>query len=281
MKPDDEIENPGQPRVSIVIPVYCHTIGHAKYLKETLESVAAQTFKDTELIIVDDLSPVDINPIVKSVQGLPYTRIIRNQANIRHAESRNVGTNTARGDMIAYLDHDDIWLPNKIERQLDVLNKNPDAAMAFCEMEIFGEHADRLKLDQSIIPERPGFYWFICHGNYTLSASAVMIKKQAMIDIGGFDSRYSTCDDFDAWLKVLAKAPIIHIPEKLAKYRLHLTNENYNVDRLNDNKLLTSLIWRYWKKAAVREKMLLIPRLARKYAGRAYFTIFRFRKFRN
>jgi hypothetical protein len=136
-------------------------------------------------------------------------------------------------------------------------------------------------LDQSIIPERPSFYWFVSHGNYTISATAVMVKADAMRDIGLFDSRYSTCDDFDAWLKALMLAPVVHIPEKLARYRLHSLNVNYAVDRLNDNRLLTALIWRYWRTARVGEKARLLPRLARKYAGRAYFTLFRHRRFRD
>ncbi len=102
-----------------------------------------------------------------------------------------------------------------------------------------------------------------------------------MIDIGLFDPRYSTCDDFDAWLKLLINAPVVHIPEKLARYRLHSSNVNYSVDRLNDNRLLTALIWRYWQGAGPIERLRLLPRLARKLAGRIYFTFRRFRKFKN
>ena len=250
-------------------------------MKEALQSVADQTFRDMELVIVDDVSPIDISYLVKSIDNLPKTRIIRNADNKGHALSRNIGINAARTDLIAFMDHDDIWLPEKLERQLSILEQNPDAAMVFCDMEMFGEHADRLNINQSIIPARPSFYWFVCHGNYTISASTVLVRKQAMLDIGSFDSRYSTCDDFDAWLKILMYSPVVHIPEKLAKYRLHSANVNYSVDRLNDNKLLTALIWRYWKMTSFQEKMLLLPRFVRKYIGRLYFTLCRYRKFRD
>jgi glycosyltransferase involved in cell wall biosynthesis len=267
-----------KPMVSVVVPVYCHTDEHESFLREALESVAAQTFKEFETIIVDDLSPRDIAPIVEGISGLENVCILRNIVNVGHAESRNVGVRAAQGDLIAFLDHDDLWMPDKLTRQIEALEANSDAAMVFCDMIVFGEHAGRLRIDQRIIPERPGFYWFVAHGNFTISASAVLIKKQAMLDIGLFDSRYSTCDDFDAWLKVLMKAPIAHIPESLAKYRLHNLNVNYGVDRLNDNKLLTSLIWRYWRVAPLSEKIRLLPRLGRKYIGRAYFAFCRFRK---
>lgn len=268
------------PNVSVVVPVYCATDEHEEFLREALESVAAQTYTDIELIIVDDLSPRDIMPIVEDVSGLKDISILRNIVNAGHAESRNAGIRVARGKYVAFLDHDDIWLPDKLARQVDAIDSNPDAAMVFCDMIVFGEHVNRLQIDQRIIPERPSFYWFVTHGNYTVSASAVLIKKQVMLDIGLFDSRYSTCDDFDAWLKVLMRTSIVHMPESLAKYRLHNLNVNYGVDRLNDNRLLTSLIWQYWQTAPMWEKIRLLPRLGRKYIGRAYFTFCRFRKFK-
>lgn len=267
------------PLISVVVPAYCHTREHEEFLAEALQSVSAQTFRNFEVIVVDDSSPVDIEPLVEGVAGLPRTRIVRNAVNLGHSEARNVGVRSSAAELIAFLDHDDVWMPEKLERQVAALRANQDAAMVFCDVEVFGSHADRLRIDQSIIPERPSFFWFVAHGNYTISASAVMVKNQAMLDIGLFDGRYSTCDDFDAWLKILMIAPVLHIPETLSKYRLHGYNVNYGVDRLNDNRLLTALIWQYWGTAPTAEKIRLLPRLARKYVGRAYFTVRRFRSF--
>ena len=263
--------------MSAVIPVYCHTEDHKGYLRETLQSVAVQTFRDFELVIVDDVSPIDIVPIVESVDGLPRTRIVRNAVNMRQAESRNVGIRHAEGELIAFLDHDDLWLPEKLQRQVDTMRANPDAAMVFCDVDVFGATANWPGIDQDVIPERPSFCWFVSRPNCTVTASAVIVKKQSMLDIGLFDSRYSTCDDFDAWLKILMLAPVVHIAERLAKYRLHEYNVNYGIDRLNDNRLLTALIWRYWRTASFGERLRLLPRLGRKYVGRAYFTLRRTR----
>jgi glycosyltransferase involved in cell wall biosynthesis len=267
------------PKATVVVPVYCSSDEHAGFLRETLQSIAAQTFRDFETVIVDDCSPKDVAPLVESIDGLPDARIIRNERNIGHAESRNAGIQAASGELIAFCDHDDLWLPEKLRRQVEVLETNPDAAMVFCDVEVFGPHANRLSIDQSIIPERPSFYWFVSHGNFTITATAVIARRQAMLDIGLFDSRYSTCDDFDAWLKILMRAPVVHLPERLARYRLHGSNVNYAVDRLNDNRLLTALIWRYWKTAPTGLRLRLLPRLARKLIGRAYFTVRRYRTF--
>jgi glycosyltransferase involved in cell wall biosynthesis len=267
------------PKVTVVVPVYCSTPEHEGFLRETLQSVAAQTFRDFETVIVDDRSPIEIAPLAQSIEGLPNARIVRNETNLGHAQSRNAGIRAASGELIGFLDHDDLWLPDKLRRQVETLEANPDAAMVFCDVEVFGPRANRLNIDQSIIPERPSFYWFVSHGNFTITATAAMVRKQAIIDIGLFDSRYSTCDDFDAWLKIVMTAPVVHMPERLAKYRLHERNVNYTVDRLNDNRLLTALIWRYWKTAPMGLRVRLLPRLARKLVGRVYFIVRRHRSF--
>jgi len=260
-------------QVSVVCPVYCHTEDHKAYLKEALESVAAQTYRDSELVIVDDASPIDIVPIVEGVEGLPPARILRNAVNMGHAESRNVGIRAAEGELIAFLDHDDIWLPQKLARQVGVLEENPDAAMVFCDVEVFGPHAKGLYIDQRTVPPRPSLIWFLTHRNCVITVSAVLVRKQALLDIGLFDSRYSTCDDFDAWIKILSRAPIVRLPETLARYRLHEHNVNYSVDRLRDNRLLTELILQHWRETSMSDKLRLLPIIVRKLAGRLYWTL--------
>ena len=262
------------PLISVVIPVYCRTPDHQRFLTEALESVARQTFRDFEVVVVDDFSPLDIESLLERVDGLPPVRLLRNSVNSGPAFSRKRGVRGALGAFIAFLDHDDLWLPDKLARQLAVLEANPDAALVFCDLEFFGPHAHRLKLDQSRVPERPNFLWFASRRNYVVSATAVLVKKQALLDIGLFDTRYPSCDDFDAWLKILMTTAIVHLPEKLARYRLHAYNISYKVNLLNDNKLLTALLWRYWKEGATpRERLQLLPQLARKLAGRLYFKI--------
>jgi len=262
-----------RPAISVVIPVYCHTEAHRRFLVEALESVAAQTFRDIEVVIVDDVSPIDITPVVESVADLPRTRILRNAANVGHAESRNIGIRAAEGELIAFLDHDDVWLAEKLERQVRVMSANPEAAMCFCDVEIMGSYPPGLYVDQSTIPERPDVVWFITHKNSVITVSAVLARRRAMLDIGLFDSRYTSCDDYDAWIKILMRGPIIHLPETLAKYRLHQHNANYSVNRLTDNRLLTSLIVSYWHTAPTREKLALLPTLGRKLAGRIVYAL--------
>ena len=269
------------PTVGVVIPVYCSSEEHEVYLKEALKSVACQSFKDYEVIIVDDCSPRDISPILERVDGIPALKVIRNETNQGHARSRNNGVLATDAEMVAFLDHDDLWSPEKLERQVEALRESPDADMVFCKVKVFGPHASRQRTDQSILPERPSFVWFFFHGNYVLTATAALVRRQALVDIGLFDPRYTTSDDFDAWLKILLRRrKIVYQPEELAHYRLHSMNINYGVDRLNDTNLLLALYWKYWLSARLREKLVMLPRLMRKtIVNKPYFYIFRRRRF--
>lgn len=261
------------PSVSVIIPVYCKTPENIQHLKETLQSVALQTFSDFEIVIVDDLSPMDIMPIVQSIDGLPATVVLRNAVNMGHAESRNIGIRAANGEYVAFLDHDDLWMPDKLSQQMEIFRKKNDTVMVFCDVEITGSYPAGLYIDQRIIPEQPSLRWFLSHNNSVITASSVLVKKQAILDIGLFDSRYSSCDDYDAWIKILMRNTIIHLPEKLAKYRLHSGNLNYAVNRANDNRLITALLWKCWRKMSIIDKAALLPTLARKTLGRLYYIL--------
>jgi len=255
------------PRISVVIPVHCRTPEHRRYLEEALDSAARQTFRDFEVVLVDDCSPLDIGPLTAAA-GLPEARVLRQETNLGHARSRNRGVQAARGDLIAFLDHDDLWLPEKLARQLAVMEAHPEVGLVFCAVELFGPLADRFPVRPGYIPTRPDFAWFACRPNYVITASAVLAQKRVLTAAGLFDPRYSSADDFDLWLKAARLAPLYYLPEKLVRYRLHAANVNYAADLLNDNRLLTRLLWRAFLQSPFTERLKLLPALARKLAGR-------------
>ncbi len=269
------------PAVAVIIPVYCSTDEHEVYLAEALQSVAAQTFTDFEVIVVDDQSPRDIWPVLNRVAGLRALRVVRNVKNLGHARSRNVGVEATKAEFVAFLDHDDLWAPDKLERQVEKMRKRPDAGMVFCAVKGIGSHAHRLPFDQSIIPCEPSFLWMFYHGNYVITATAALVRREALVEIGFFSPAYTTSDDFDAWLKILRRRPILYLSDALASYRLHSQNVNYTVDRWRDTSLLFRLYVRYWWSAPLRERIAMLPRLAKKTLGRPYYYIFRRMRYRD
>lgn len=260
-----------EPIVSVVIPVHCASDEQEKFLASTLASVTGQTFRNFETVIVDDASPRDIKPIIDSAGELPGLRLIRNETNLRQAGARNVGVSAATGESIAFLDHDDIWLPEKLERQVEEMHRNPEAAMVFSAIRTVGGHTETKNIDQSMLPDRPDFEFFMRWGNRIVTASAVMVRKSALEEIGGFDTHYTTSDDLDAWVKISRKWPIIYLRECLVEYRIHSSNLNRSVDRLNDTRLLFPIYLDYYRRAPLRKKVILAKAMMRKVAGQMYF----------
>ena len=118
-------------RVSVVVPVHCDSEDHEKFLVEALKSIAAQSYRDFEVVLIDDLSPRDVTAVVENIHGLPETRVYRNVMNMGHAQSRNIGVVKARGELIAFLDHDDVWLPGKLDRQVAELDAERGRSTGF------------------------------------------------------------------------------------------------------------------------------------------------------
>ncbi len=263
------------PALSVVLPVYCAGAENYEYLKETLSSIAGQKYRDFEAIVVDDSSPDDIPPLRDEVQPLlPSLRVLRNKTNMCHIFSRNMVTKAADGTYIAYMDHDDIWLPDSLGRRLQALMGAPDCDMCFCDVDIFGSGAHKMKVNQSKIPEFVDFVWFAARFNMTITSSAVIVKKSAMERIGGFDQKYSICDDFDAWLRILENGGgCVHVPEKLVRYRLHDANTSLYSDRLKDHYLITKYITGYYFKAPFGTKLRLTYKVGRKWLGVAYLAL--------
>ena len=107
------------PTVSIITPVY----NAEKYIGKTIESIKAQTFTDWELLLINDCSTDNSEEVIKGYLSDERIKLINNETNLRAAKSRNRGIDLAKGNYIAYLDADDLWLPEKIEKQLEFMKE--------------------------------------------------------------------------------------------------------------------------------------------------------------
>ncbi len=261
------------PKVSVVVPVYCSSEAHEGYLAETLESVAAQSYRGFETVIVDDASPRDISGLLSRFEAVLHPNLVTHNSNLGQAASRNDGLRAAHGEFVAFLDHDDIWMPDKLARTVPVFEEKPSANLVFSAVEIVGYSEALNKIDQSTIPPCPDFEWFFRHGNFVITTSAAVVRRVALLDAGGFDPRYTTSDDFDAWLKLLMSGSAAYVPERLVRYRLHESNLNYRVVRANDTRLLLRVYLRYWMSAGLASKIGMLPRLAKKSAGVVYHRL--------
>ena len=203
------------PRVSVLIPAYAA----AKFITATLDSVAAQTDRDFEIIVVDDGSPDDTKSVVDSwleKTGTPGQCVRR--PNGRIAAARNTGLQAARGELIALLDHDDFWTPDKLALTVAEFDAHPETVLV-------GHHVDVVRDGKLIRTERRGpavsrMYERLLFVGNCVSPSGATFRRDKALAIGGFreNLEFNTVEDYDFWLRLSKVGPFRFLDKTLATY---------------------------------------------------------------
>jgi glycosyltransferase involved in cell wall biosynthesis len=199
--------------ISVVIPLY----NKAPYVCRALSSVLRQTIQDFECIVVDDGSTDGGGDLVRKM-GDRRIRLVR-QANGGVSRARNKGINLARHPLIAFLDADDEWLPGFLEANLKIhqehsnivasftnYQQEPDGKRAFCETEL----GPRVLKDY--------FAFCLCHQGCGMCSSAVMARRDTLLNIGGFPAGRALGEDLDTWARLAWSGPVALIPDVLSTY---------------------------------------------------------------
>lgn len=204
------------PLVSVCIGSY----NRERYIRETLDSVLAQTYRPLEIIVVDDASTDRTTGIVESYGD--QVRLIRLAKNSGlPAVPRNVALRESRGECVAFLDSDDAWLPQKLERQLDLLARHPECGLVHSYAYLMDADSKPLGIrhEGGLPPTGPCFRELLRHCFITMST--VLMRREALIAMGGFleDPAYRAREDYELFLRVARHAPVGLVPEPLASYR--------------------------------------------------------------
>jgi glycosyltransferase involved in cell wall biosynthesis len=198
--------------VSVIIPAY----NAEKYISETIESVLKQTYKNLEIIIVDDGSTDDTERVVNNkLQAFSKYKFLK-QNNLGPAAARNLGIKNAEGDYIAFLDADDLWLPQKIEKQIRFLKEHPECGLVFTRRKIITPYGKVID-DKRKIPKEINFYILVA-SNY-ITTSSVMVRKKIFDLCGYFDEDIKGPEDWDMWIRISKCTKIGFIDEPLVIYR--------------------------------------------------------------
>ncbi|MEM8828037.1 MAG: glycosyltransferase [Cyanobacteria bacterium P01_G01_bin.19] len=206
-----------QPKVSVVIPAY----NSAKYLAEAIASVLAQTYIDYEIILINDGSTDNTNEVIE-----PYLNSIRyfTQENQGVSSTRNRGIYLARGELIAFLDADDILLPTKLEKQVALFTAQPDLAIVNSGFRLITETGEKIRDIERwyTIPELTPKIWLL---HKPVLPSAMMFKKSWLLKVGGFDARFFASEDVDVVLRMaIWGCKSAWLKEITACYRQHPTS---------------------------------------------------------
>ncbi len=204
------------PFASVIIPTY----NRVELLKQTVESVRAQTFRDFEIIVVNDGSTDGS----KEWLALQYDVLALNQRNCGIAASRNHGAAVCSGDWFAFLDHDDLWTRRKLEIQTEFIKNNPDVALVAAKHVRLGKTAHSKSTGNWI----SGDLFLKAYSESFIHTSSVMIRRDIFKEIGGFPTEYRFADEFDVWLKIAKNYSIAYIDQPLVSIRLYEANTSHD-----------------------------------------------------
>lgn len=208
-----------RPLVSIIMPSY----NSAEFIEESINSVLVQSYKNIELIIVDDLSNDNSINIIKKIQEKDHRIIlIKNTINLGAAKSRNIAINISQGRFIAFLDSDDIWKSNKLEIQIREMLIS-DAALSFTSYEIFKKETRSITLAK--VKNQINYNQLL--KTNIIGCSTVIYDKNKIGTV--YMSTESKREDFATWLNILKKIPFaIGIKIPLTTYRMHKNQSSSN-----------------------------------------------------
>jgi glycosyltransferase involved in cell wall biosynthesis len=223
--------------VSVVIPAY--NVG--SLIAQTLDSVFAQHHRNFEVFVVNDGSPD--TPVLEAALA-PYRDRITYiaQENAGPSAARNAAVERARGELIAFLDADDIWLPEYLSEQVARANANREAAVFHGDAEVIGDPtAAGMTLRQLNRSGGEASFAAIVTERYTLTTSCTAIRREWSRRMGGFDPALRRSEDFDLWLRIAhAGGRFEAMPRVLTKYRRHDQSTSADIEAMADA-LLTVL----------------------------------------
>lgn len=214
----DGVEKPA-PKVSVLIPVYKSQETH---LRQAIESVLAQTFRDYELVILND-SPDDkrLEDIAASYQD-PRIRFIYNECNMGISGARNKLIELARAPYLAIMDHDDIMLPERLAQQVEYLDSHPDVGVVGCQtLHIPMERPTHYPIDDEDIKLALMHSCIVPHTGSTIRKSILQENNIR------YEANYSPSEDYSLWLRLIGCTRFHNLPDILMHYRVYPANTSH------------------------------------------------------
>ena len=209
--------------ISVVIPAY----NAAKTISETIDSVRRQTFTDFELIVINDGSSDHTAELVNAVADDRLQLFSYENGGLPVA--RNRGIDRASGEFIAFLDADDLWTPDKLELQLEALQKHPKAGVAYSWTTHMSQDGKVFYASSSVSFEGD-VYSELLVSNFLTNGSNPLIRRSAIESVGGFDPSLASAEDWEYWLRLAAQWPFAVVPKSQIFYRHSSTSMSNRVD---------------------------------------------------
>jgi glycosyltransferase involved in cell wall biosynthesis len=207
------------PEVSIILPTY----NRLQFLRAAVDSVFAQTFSDWELIVADDGSGPETAAYLEELAAPPRVRVLRLPHSGKPSVARNAGWQAARGEYIAFLDSDDVWLPDKLALQTAALRSLRQRGWSHTAFAVIDE-------DGELLTGAHARYWPAAQGqilerlitmDVVIAIPTVMVRRSLLEQVGGFDCGLRMCEDYDLWLRLAAVSEIHGVEATMVHVRSH------------------------------------------------------------
>ena len=216
-----------------------------KYLKEAVESILNQTFRDFEFIIIDDGSTDGTSEIIARYEKADDRIRVYHQENRGLVASLNRGCQLAKGEYIARMDADDISLPERLEKQVEFLNAHPDIGVLGTWMELINENS--VPQNKVRVPTSPWLIgWSLIFANCMVHSS-VMMRRDIVEQLGFYRPEALHAEDYDLWARISSITKLANIPEVLLRYRIskeRISSQHSQTQEQNSVQIIQSMVTR-------------------------------------
>lgn len=206
-----------KPKISVIMAVY----NGERYLCQAVESIIDQTFSDFEFIIVDDGSTDGTWDILTEYANRDQRIVlVSNKENIGLTKSLNKGLALAQGEYVARQDADDVSLPKRFEKQVELLDKQPEVVLISCDIELINAEGCFVgKHQRACDPDLVA--WYLLFHNRLAGHSQVMFRQKSAMNLGGYSEIYRCSQDYELWCRLVKVGKIAILPEVLLQQRIH------------------------------------------------------------
>jgi glycosyltransferase involved in cell wall biosynthesis len=211
-----------KPRVSVVIPTY----NSAGLLREAIQSVLSQIYSDFEVVVIDDGSTDNTESVARSFgDRVSYLK----QENKGAGAARNHGIKRSRGEYVAFLDSDDLWLPGKLAEQIPLLDRDPELGLVYSDWAVVAEQGEALPSYLRNLPAASGYVFDELVQCGFILTSGTVVRRSCFDDVGYFDETLSIAQDYDLWLRICYR------------WKIALVNKPLVIKRNRDGNLSSNL----------------------------------------
>jgi glycosyltransferase involved in cell wall biosynthesis len=226
-----------KPRVSVVIP----TFNSSAMVKEAIQSVLSQTYRDFEVVVIDDGSTDNTEAVVRGF-GEPVRYF--KQKNQGVSAARNAGIQQSLGEYIAFLDSDDLWLPEKLAEEIPALDDDPKIGLVYCDWSVTSGDAVLQSSYLKDLPAASGYVFDDLIQSGFILTSGVVVRRACLDNVGDFDKSLAIAQDYDLWLRISYQ------------WKAQLVNQRLFTKRSWDGSLSSNLIKTALERIALFQKTL-------------------------